>query len=171
MSSEVIYLGGTPLDERYLEYVGKVDENLICSICQSPFLSPLITRECDHFFCEDCFSTAYKFAIRAKTPLRCPMCRTVVQVLDVRHAPTMVLSLLDNLLVRCPKEDCAKEIPRGEIRAHLQKYCEQVKVPCPDNRCEHTILRKELNSRCMHQMVRCSACDEQIVELWLEVCL
>ena len=45
------------VDFENLEYVGPVDDNLICPICKSPLYDASVTH-CGHTFCKKCLSKA-----------------------------------------------------------------------------------------------------------------
>ena len=180
------------MDLRALTYISSVDDNLNCPICQCPFVRPVMTK-CDHIFCGDCLNTALK------TSLTCPVDRRPLSLEgddsefmeqpdggnpDIRllrrlrkgglvmDVPNAILNMVDELRVKCPNSaaGCKTETTRCNIQGHVNKDCGYVKVPCPSERCNLKIRRKDLGPHCLHGTVTCDACETEMIEADLRVC-
>lgn len=152
------------VDLRLLEYEGTVDENLICPICRSPFVQPLITN-CDHVFCYRCLVQAH-----ALNPV-CPVDRLPLKLVsETRSAPKIIHNQLDNLTVRCPNytKGCGLVVARSLVENHVTRYCDKTQVPCPHPACEHTIARKDVGKGCLHYEVECEYCECAMLKADLE---
>lgn len=152
-------------DLRALDYVLDVDNNLICPICQCPFLKP-IQLECDHSFCADCLQKSYE--MRNTTARPCPTCRRPHSKIVERPAPRYVTRMLDELVVKCPNV-CGMEVKRGEVQNHVDSYCSLSEVPCKHEGCEKTIGRKDVDKACLHGQVVCESCGKTMMERNIEV--
>jgi hypothetical protein len=179
------------VDLRALTYISAVDDNLNCPICQCPFVQPVMTK-CDHIFCGDCLNTALR------TSLTCPVDRgplsseaaaldflrePVEGVPDIRllgglrrggsvmDVPNAILNMVDELRVKCPNNavGCNVETARCDIQRHVNKDCGYVKVPCPSEVCGLKVRRKDLESRCLHEVITCDACETDMMEVDLKV--
>jgi len=153
-----------------MDYVSAVDSNLLCPICHSAFYEP--TRLlCDHVFCKDCLQQS--FDNRRSVAKTCPSCRTVVDTEKEWTLPVqrIITRMLDELVVTCPNEGCEDEKCRGEIRAHLDSYCQYTPVPCTGVTCEEFIPRKDANGECLHGLVTCQDCGKEMMAKDIEVCV
>lgn len=162
-----------PVDLRLLDYIGDCDDNLTCPICRCPFVDPVVLADCDHYFCRDCIRQTWN-ASTAYNPLGprgdCPTCRTPAK-LNARSATSKILiNIVDDLLVRCPKaeEGCKLEIKRGEVQDHVSIYCGFALIECPDYNCELPVRRKDSKDGCLHYPVSCIACREEMQKCYLE---
>lgn len=155
------------LDFRTLDYVSHCDDNLMCAICNSPFVNP-VRLKCDHVFCQECLSTALRN--QAKEARNCPSCRSVVERDSSLPMPRMVLRMLDDLKVKCPNQPqgCRDVVPRGFVQHHVEKYCEYAEVDCLPDDCKFKVLRKDADRPCSHNMVTCPYCSETMMEKDLE---
>eukprot|EP00668_Euglena_longa_P045987 GGOE01061670.1.p1 GENE.GGOE01061670.1~~GGOE01061670.1.p1 ORF type:complete len:386 (-),score=104.53 GGOE01061670.1:197-1264(-) len=93
--------------ERRFEYVDPVPADLLCPVCQQPFISPLRIRSCGHTFCDTCLAGQRQ----------CPLdgCSTP----DREPADRIVRNLLDALRVRCPHSGCGHVCKRASLPDHL----------------------------------------------------
>ncbi|KAE8453503.1 hypothetical protein EG329_010364 [Mollisiaceae sp. DMI_Dod_QoI] len=148
------------LDFSALTYIGTVDENLICSICRTPFFEPVIT-DCCHIFCRLCLQRSLKHS-----PL-CPIDRSPLGIDedDFVKAPTIINNQVDALKVECPA--CSSPLVRSTIGTHLTKYCPEARMLCPghytDKGCPFFILRKHLSKDCLHYQEHCPDCDMMVM--------
>ena len=149
-------------------------EHLICPICRQPFIEPAQT-ECGytiptslrltyrHIFCQSCISQALQ------SSSLCPIDRLPLSSDDIKPAPKIVASLVNELIVRCPRE-CGVDVERGCLKGHLKGTCGLETVPCP---CGESITRrdrrrvmeseqiedgKETEIGCIHEWQRCNDC-------------
>lgn len=152
------------VDLRALEYISEVDPNLVCPICQCPFQNP-VQLECDHSFCKDCLRQSFNINAERQRSRPCPTCRRPHSVVVERQAPRYVQRMLDELMVKCPNDEagCKTQLKRGEVRDHIHHYCDHQKTPCPDDDCSHDVLRKDRNKGCLHHMVQCENCFDEIM--------
>jgi len=152
------------IDYQALEYVGPVDETLLCPVCRTPFHAP-ITTSCGHTFCADCISRALEIH-----PV-CPIDRRPLnKARDYHTLPLIVKDQLDRLKVKCPNRGCDYECSRDLLEGHYERHCEFTLVPCPDPQCNKRIARRDALSEngCMHQEVPCEYCDKIVLVSELE---
>lgn len=96
------------------KFAGKVDPNLICSICVGVLEKP-VTTICGHSFCEQCLDTWLE---RPQTN-SCPSCRA--HVLRVDLIPIHALrGVVDGLLVRCENTGCEMILKLEKLEIHLE---------------------------------------------------
>ena len=147
------------VDLRSLEHVTPIDENLICSVCHCAFIHPVILPQCEHIFCAECYDSACQH--RKNT---CPLCRCKSES-KLRAAPRALSNMVEDLKVKCPSwaEGCEEIIRRGEVQAHVDKYCAYTEVKCPGENCHSMVLRKDFKDTCQHKLVACEDCHELIV--------
>ncbi|KAF8852083.1 hypothetical protein BDZ45DRAFT_678617 [Acephala macrosclerotiorum] len=153
------------IDFSALTYVGIVDENLICSICRTPFFDPVIT-DCCHIFCRLCLDQALKHGGST-----CPIDRFILQIEneDYFKAPTVIRNQVDSLKVECPT--CSAAIERSVLQVHLAQYCPEARMACPGKNtikgCSFLMLRKHLSSgnECMHYTEHCPDCKLELMAI------
>lgn len=118
-----------------------IDNELICSICQSPFKDPCSTPCCRALFCRECITqwiqthSAY-----------CPLCRAPLSTNVLTEPIRMVYNMLDRLRVKCIL--CGQtELQRGNFDDHVKKWCPKVAVTCSaaDINCSWTGERCQLS--------------------------
>ena len=156
-----------PVDLRLIDYVSPYDNNLMCPICRCPFVDPVVLTECDHCFCRDCIRQTWN-TNTTYTPLGprgdCPSCRTPAK-LGPRSATSKILvNLVDELIVKCPKTDdgCKAEVKRGEVQDHLSIYCGYALVECVAEDCDLPCRRKDATQGCLHFGVSCLSCHKEM---------
>lgn len=152
------------LDFRTLEYVGTVDENLMCPVCHTPLIDP-ITTVCDHVFCNDCFEQAYRVSPT------CPVDRTRLRPPNhTTSTARIITNQLDALEVKCSNSDagCGKTLARSMAQNHVDRYCGYSLVKCPEETCEGKVARKDLNKGCLHWLATCPDCKESLFEVEME---
>ena len=153
-------------DIRTLEYVSPVDDNLICSVCHFAFIKPVITAECEHIFCDECFESATH-----QSNETCPYCRSDIENAKVRPAPRALTNMVDDLRVRCLrwKSGCNVVTTRGAAAVHATKYCGFAKLHCVAEDCPMITLRKDIDQGCRHGLVECDDCGSRLMELEIQV--
>lgn len=140
------------IDYRALTYVDVVNENLICPICRMAFVDPVDT-ECEHTFCKECITRALQHNDV------CPFDRNPLpQPAGLRRSHKIVINQLDSLLVECLS--CQTHVPRSMLRHHLDRYCKEELVDCPDKGCLQQVRRKLADQGCLHNEVACPDCQE-----------
>jgi hypothetical protein len=99
---------------------GLVDDELKCSICYHPFVSPVSTEICGHTFCQKCIET---WLLEQQT---CPTCRRRVLFTDFKPVSTrVILNLLNRIPVRCTS--CRQiNIERGNFNDHKDQCVERI---------------------------------------------
>ncbi len=158
------------IDLRAVEYTGPIEPNLVCPICQCPFLSPVKLR-CDHVFCADCFRQATYEDYERST---CPSCRQKIHPSKshaIQPVPWIVTHMLDELTIKCPfsSKGCQEKLTRSSVNDHIRKYCLYVEVGCPAEECSASVLRRDFTKgRCLHGDVCCQDCGKALLERDLE---
>ncbi|KAF5380619.1 hypothetical protein D9615_004547 [Tricholomella constricta] len=127
------------LDMSLYNYVDVPNSNLICCICRTPFTDPVTTRACAHTFCKDCILRAIEHSAQ------CPVDRSPLGPGNLAAANPIVRSLVDELVVECVHraEGCMFTCQRQLLPAHLLDSCTYREVPCPQGKCEETMLFKD----------------------------
>ncbi|PSR97311.1 hypothetical protein BD289DRAFT_107171 [Coniella lustricola] len=171
-----------PIDWQALDYVDKVDDNLMCSICRTPFDLPVSTNPCDHSFCRPCLDQ-YLHASHGNSlsseRVPCPVCRTSLDhsgwAPGNAHSPAehvarpsgrLLLAMLDQLTVKCPNNPrlCTWTGPRSTLLQHIRSHCRFTKVHCVSRNCTQLIVRGSQSQECQHFDTICSYCEADIVK-------
>ena len=158
--------GSSVWDIRNLEYATEVDDNLMCPICHSPFVSPAALK-CQHIFCRQCLSEALSHQQDSKT---CPTCRRPTSTNSMVTLPKVVCRMLEELRVKCPLafKGCNEIIPRGSVQTHLDRYCGYEEVLCPSEDCDQYLPRRLAGKECLHEPLPCPDCTEEVSLLNLD---
>ncbi|KAJ6144664.1 Zinc finger RING-type [Penicillium chermesinum] len=156
-----------PVDLRALDFVSSYDSHLMCPICHCPLVQP-VRLQCDHVFCDKCLRSAItSFRSTDAEEFPCPSCRTPTSQVST-SVPRLLINMCDDIQVRCPlsSEGCPETVPRGHVQSHVDKYCGYRLVPCPDKECGKKTRKMDLEqeNRCRHSLVRCTRCEEDIME-------
>ena len=155
------------VDFSELEYVGNVDPNLICPICQSPLVGPVET-ECGHTFCSECIYSAMQHQGDEKS---CPNCRQSFPRVRLEVVNTIVDRMLDDLVVRCVSKSkgCQELMTRSNVLDHVNRHCGYSDIACPDIRCRQILQRRQAtDDQCHHRTVMCNHCPTIMAELEVE---
>ncbi|KAL2135927.1 hypothetical protein VTI74DRAFT_6310 [Chaetomium olivicolor] len=147
-----------PIDYQNVEYIGQVDDTLLCPICRTPFHSP-ITTPCGHTFCAGCINRALE------TQPTCPIDRQPInKTRDYLRLPLIIKEQLDRLKVKCPNKGCGYLCSREHLESHYERRCEFTPVRCPDPCCGKPIARRDAipENGCMHLEVSCRYCDQLV---------
>lgn len=150
------------VDLRALDYVDPPNENLICAICASAFVTPM-ELGCGHIFCKECLYDHLQSGIQSAN--RCPKCRREAE--GVSSVSTILGHLLDELEVECPNRasGCDLHVKRYTIRDHVKQYCSFTEIPCSSPDCELFIERRYAREdSCLHSYIECEDCLELIME-------
>lgn len=155
------------IDFRGLDYVSPYDSNLMCPICRSAFVEPVVVSDCDHHFCRECLEQTHSWKHFSGS---CPACRRPGRLHGSGSASKLLLNIIDDLVVKCPNhaDGCDKHLKRGHLRDHVDIYCQFTHVDCPDDSCKHRVFRKDA-AQCVHQPVSCLACRQPMTVADLEV--
>ncbi|RPA72430.1 hypothetical protein BJ508DRAFT_419471 [Ascobolus immersus RN42] len=154
----------THLDLRTLRYVSPPDDNLCCPICHSPFLDPIQTR-CRHTFCSDCIAEALK---NSET---CPIDRKPITDEGLSPAPILIANMVNDLVVYCPNAEngCTETVPRHLVEGHVRETCGWVQVECGVGGCKEMVRRNETSMECLHRLVKCEFCLEEVRRMDLDI--
>ena len=161
-------------DQQDFEYAETVNQNLICSICQAPFVEP-ITVSCQHTFCLECFSN-HLSASREQDQQRqqeskCPLCNTAI---DLHWTQSKIVSLMcEELVVFCSnhKKGCSWRGERQLMYNHRERTCDYSVRSCPSAGC--SFVGAELSKHllvCDFVLIECSHCALKLSRKELEVC-
>ncbi len=117
-----------------------IDFELMCSICNKPFVEPISTP-CDHTFCRECIQRWIE-----KKKKSCPQCRHPIKSIDQFIQVSRPLrNMLDRLQIKCSM--CGQtSLQRDNINDHINKVCPKINISCSaaDIKCPWTGLREEL---------------------------
>ncbi|KAH7142256.1 hypothetical protein DER46DRAFT_566466 [Fusarium sp. MPI-SDFR-AT-0072] len=105
-----------------LDYCSNVDDQLICSICLSPMLTPLLTP-CGHTFCSECLRR------HLTCTNQCPLDRRPIRI-RMTQCPQSIVESLDRLIVKCPNagKGCSHSMKRDEVVTHVLRCMHNDKV-------------------------------------------
>jgi Zinc finger, C3HC4 type (RING finger) len=160
------------VDLRTLDYVSRYDEHLMCPICHCAFIRP-VRLQCDHVFCQKCLNSAITSFDVGPQNFPCPACRASTNGIFM-NVPRLLLNMCDDIRVKCPfsGEGCKEILPRGHVQSHVDKYCEYRPMDCPEPACDKKTRKKNMSPdrRCLHGLMRCGTCEEDVMEQDLEVC-
>ncbi|KAL5485278.1 hypothetical protein ACEPAI_7920 [Sanghuangporus weigelae] len=148
----------------YYSYFGEVNTNLICCICQCPFLNPVVTTTCSHTFCRACIERTLE-----QQPC-CPVDRSPLSLDDLRPENLLLRNMVDELIVECPHKaaGCKTTCQRQLLGTHLKETCHFVQVPCSEEglvkcaACGTSVTASELEAHeheCAEQETECVACS------------
>ncbi|KAI5123072.1 hypothetical protein M0805_000506 [Coniferiporia weirii] len=142
-------------------YVGDVNLNLICCICQAPFINPTVTATCSHTFCRDCILRSLE------SQQCCPVDRSSLSSDELKPENLLLRNMVDELVVECSHRPlgCKFTCQRQLLAAHLGESCQFVQVACPEATCDQTVLRRDLGLHahdCVHRVIKCDACGMSV---------
>lgn len=177
------------IDFRGLTYVEAVNENLICSICHSPFIKPLQTP-CGHIFCKECLDKALEYSqtcpidrrpfpkrpedmdesdVEADEAIEADILARTEGIDAIKPAPTIIRNMVDDLLVRCVNEGCDESVPRASLKSHVAEKCPHTLCYCKDVMCNGEVKRKHALEACLHVITNCEHCQVETSKIDLEV--
>lgn len=129
-----------------LQYIREesISQSLICVICTSPLLNPVVIRECEHVFCKACLSD-----LRTR---QCPCDRKDFDLSkDVAPTSKTIKNLVDELAVSCVNQGCQTVCRRDELLPHLRNSCLLQVVACSSCKSAHVARQdvpKHLKDEC-----------------------
>ncbi|KAG1206028.1 hypothetical protein G6F35_011334 [Rhizopus arrhizus] len=151
-------------DIRAIKYVDKVNDNLLCCICQTPFIDP-VTTHCGHTFCSHCIQQSLE------TSCQCPIDRTVIRIEEIKPAVKIISNIVNELLVHCPEEGCDFVGQRQFIESHIKHDCQYTVTCCELEECKELLLKKDLDSHaenCQFRTLECQMCKKKLKKFELQ---
>ncbi|KAG1053377.1 hypothetical protein G6F43_004532 [Rhizopus delemar] len=151
-------------DIRAIKYVDKVNDNLLCCICQTPFIDP-VTTHCGHTFCSHCIQQSLE------TSCQCPIDRTVIRIEEIKPAVKIIANIVNELLVHCPEEGCDFVGQRQFIESHIKHDCQYTVTCCELEECKELLLKKDLDSHaenCQFRTLECQMCKKKLKKFELQ---
>ncbi|CAO3665549.1 unnamed protein product [Rhizopus microsporus] len=145
------------VDLRAVKYVEKVNENLICCICQTPFIDP-VTTPCGHTFCLQCIQQALE------SSNLCPIDRAVISH-ELQPAIKIISNMVNELLVHCTQEGCDFTCQRQLIESHIKNDCQYTMTCCELEECQELFLKRDLGShteKCQFRTSKCFMCKKKL---------
>lgn len=133
----------------------KVDESLLCGICQEVPFRPEECNSCQNIFCTDCISQWLEK--KAKCPFDCPL------PFQSNKPHKMIRQALGALKYRClNRENGCEEIIMLESLSKHEGKCEFGKIKCPFSPdCSIEMFRKEKEKHeetCEYVVLKCEKC-------------
>ncbi|CAM4963373.1 unnamed protein product [Rotaria socialis] len=117
------------ISSSFYEYIDResIDSDLICKICRSPFIDPIVVQ-CGDTYCRLCIENDMG------NGSHCPS-QSCNQLLSIDHLtpnppPRLVVSMLDKLKVRCQLCN-ERNINRGIFDEHVKTSCSEYQIDCP----------------------------------------
>ena len=153
----------------FVQYVDSLSSNLRRQHAgrEPPLLTVLQKLTFSHTFCLSCITQALQ------SSSLCPIDRLPISSDDVKPAPKIVASLVNELVVSCPR-GCGVDVERGCLKGHLKGTCELELLSCS---CGESITRRDLqyvheterwevddqvpesHSGCIHEWQQCPHCS------------
>ncbi|KAI7885810.1 hypothetical protein K492DRAFT_228836 [Lichtheimia hyalospora FSU 10163] len=154
------------VDLRALNYTETINANLICCICQAPFIDPVVLV-CGHTFCSTCIYQACD-----ASPV-CPIDRSPVSTDDIQPAVKIISNMVNELLVECPRseEGCTHVGQRQYVENHVKSDCQYTFTSCDLEECKALVLKKDLTthvSTCKYRPAECKMCKRKMRAIELE---
>ncbi|KAI8885947.1 hypothetical protein K501DRAFT_244889 [Backusella circina FSU 941] len=146
------------VDLRTLRYVDTINDNLVCCICRTPFIDPVVSN-CGHTFCKDCIHQALE------NSCVCPIDRSTLAVNDFQTAVKIIHNMVNELMVYCPRQGCPYTGQRQYIGSHVTSDCEYTIAPCELEECKELLLKKDLNTHaatCKYRTAECNMCKKKL---------
>ncbi|KAI9007567.1 hypothetical protein CLU79DRAFT_778137 [Phycomyces nitens] len=147
------------LDLRSLNY-SEPNPNLICCICQTPFIDPVISP-CGHTFCQSCIYQAIE------TSSHCPIDRAPLEIENLIPAVKIITNMVNELIVQCPRLDagCDYQGQRQFIQNHLDNDCLYSSSACQMEECKALVYKKDFashTSTCLYRTKECLMCKKKL---------
>ncbi|XP_062974499.1 V(D)J recombination-activating protein 1 [Elgaria multicarinata webbii] len=101
-----------------VDYPADFVKSISCQVCEHILSDPVETT-CKHLFCRVCILKCLKVM-----GSYCPSCRYPCFPTDLESPVKSFLSILNNLAVRCPVQDCHEEVSLGKYCHHLSRHKE-----------------------------------------------
>ncbi|XP_072906171.1 V(D)J recombination-activating protein 1 [Hemitrygon akajei] len=96
------------------DYPNSFIQSVSCQVCEHLLVDP-VQSPCKHLFCRTCI-------LKCTTVLGkfCPVCRFPCDPAEFKSPVKSFISVLNSLVLKCPVEDCEKEVRFGEYPKHTQ---------------------------------------------------
>ncbi|KAI8973276.1 hypothetical protein BDF20DRAFT_837235 [Mycotypha africana] len=170
----VLNMDNTEIDLRALKFVDVVNVNLICCICQTAFIKPVIST-CGyakdtyhmkaffirHTFCEHCIYQALELSTV------CPIDRTQLSINDFQPAAKIISNMVNELIAYCPyfEKGCDYTGQRQFMESHVKNDCQYTLTCCQSEECKKLLLRKDIkhhSETCKHRILECNMCKQKV---------
>lgn len=138
-----------------LEEKEKIDESLICGICQEVPFRPEECTTCQNIFCSECISKWLEK--KTKCPFDCP------PPYQGTKPHKLIRQALGNLKYRCINQEngCEETICLDSLMKHEAK-CGFAQIKCPfSQECSAEFMRKEMEEHekvCEFVLLKCEKC-------------
>lgn len=123
-----------------VRFVGKVDADWICTICQE-LIQNANETECGHLFCGHCLRS---WMANHNT---CPMCRAINDSSQI-SAARYIDRTIQGVELWCPN-DCGSKVAVRNLKDHTSNDCDKAKTKCM--MCDAEVYQKELEGHCAEQ--------------------
>ncbi|KAL0085236.1 hypothetical protein J3Q64DRAFT_1746171 [Phycomyces blakesleeanus] len=153
------------VDLRSLNY-SEPNPNLICCVCQTPFIDPVISP-CGHTFCQSCIYQAIE------TSPHCPIDRAPLEISNLIPAVKIITNMVNELIVQCPRLEagCDFEGQRQFIQNHLDHDCLYSSTACQMEECKELFYKKDLDchtATCQYRTIECLMCKKMLRAIQLQ---
>nr|CAG8560450.1 9128_t:CDS:2 [Entrophospora candida] len=150
------------MDLHSIVYVETTNSNLICCICRTPFVEPVVLESCGHTFCKLCINQSI-----TSTKSICPIDRSPLSDTknQLKPASKLIVNMVNELLVYCPNRElgCSHVGERQLIHSHIKDDCMYLEIQCCLEECKEIFLRKDLSKhieKCLPKIVDdCELCN------------
>ncbi|OMJ85236.1 hypothetical protein SteCoe_13472 [Stentor coeruleus] len=137
-------------------FIGTINDNLICSICQEVLEDPMECSECQTNFCSACIAL---WMTKSKIcPNRCD--------LKLQRSHRFVRSELEKLQISCVNKDFGCEIllKLEFLKQHEDRDCFYRRISCINEGCMEKFLvseRENHEQSCVMRIISCFSCNSK----------
>ena len=131
-------------------------ENFICAICLGLVNSPLLCKENECIFCQECINSWLK------KNMDCPNCKKRFYSIQISRLLKNVLNKIRFSCINC-KKGCAQIIDYENFVEHIDK-CDYINYKCNSLGCNFESTKNEIinhNVSCEFKMVVCHLCNKK----------
>ena len=141
-------------------FVGEINEDVLCSICQEVPKDPRLCQNKDHIFC-----LAHISRHLHQNSHTCPVCRDPLTPETLRRPKGFLKNYLDGLKIKCDHHDrgCPDVVRLENLQRHVDQ-CEFAPVKCENEGCEEIVNARDKENHeknlCQFRIIKCHDCRD-----------
>jgi len=150
-----------------VEVIENYPEDFNCGICT--LLIKDATHGCDnHVFCKSCLQENIDHGVRDEGNVICPGgCREVIDPSNLQPSK-LINRMVNKLSTKCDTGFCPWKGDLLDFVQDHQKVCEYSLIPCTNDGCEITVMKRDIRQHekdCLHQMIECDYCRGHVKKM------
>jgi len=150
-----------------VEVIENYPSDFNCGICT--LLIKDATHGCDnHVFCKSCLQENIDHGIRDEGKVLCPGgCRETIDPSNLQPSK-LINRIINKLNSKCKNDSCEWKGDLLDFVQDHQKVCEYSLIPCNNDGCEITVIKKKIlqhEKDCLHQIVQCDYCQSLVKKM------